>query len=141
MEIAHTIGGLSHDPTHKVGCVIVKDRLIISTGYNGCPSGTPPNTRDSNGKTYDSVIHAEMNAILHAHQSIKGATAYTTLSPCMKCAIHLYQAGIETIYYSDTHDNKPDNAKARVWLNLHGVNIKELKYADTNRLSKREDKN
>ena len=104
IRAARVISELSHDPHTKVGCVLVKDRYIIAQGYNGTPSGYDSSTKDRFGKTLPTVIHAEMNAILHAArttQSLVGAVAYTTLHPCIKCSIHMYQAGISEIIYCD----------------------------------------
>ena len=114
MKTARAIAGLSHDKT-KVGCVLVKDKHIISTGYNGTPKGTDNETRCSNGNTLDTVIHAEMNAVLWAKQSLEGAICYTTFYPCKRCAIYLYQAGIKEIVYSDSNNNADQDAAAR-WI-------------------------
>jgi dCMP deaminase len=72
----------------KVGALIVKDRMIISDGYNGTPSGAENCCEDEEGKTHWYVLHAEANAILKlaaSTQSAKGATLYLTLSPCKEC--------------------------------------------------------
>ena len=108
MRIAEAVAQLSHDPDTKVGCVLVKDNYIISTGYNGTPRGTDNTTKDINGKTLPTVIHAEMNALITAARSTIStvdAEAYTTLFPCLNCSIHLYQAGITKVYYKDTKEN------------------------------------
>ena len=106
MKTAQAIAELSHDPHTKVGCVLVKDNFVIATGYNGTPRGTDNTTKDINGKTLPTVIHAEMNAISQAARSTVStvdAVAYTTMHPCFNCAIHLYQAGIRKVYYKDTN--------------------------------------
>ena len=104
MKTAEAYAQLSHDPHTKVGCVLVKDNFVIATGYNGTPRGTDNTTKDINGKTLPTVIHAEMNAISQAARSTIStvdAVAYTTMHPCFNCAIHLYQAGIRKVYYKD----------------------------------------
>ena len=106
MKTAEAYAQLSHDPHTKVGCVLVKDNFVIATGYNGTPRGTSNITKDKNGKTLPTVIHAEMNAISQAARSTIStidAVAYTTMHPCFNCAIHLYQAGITKVYYKDTN--------------------------------------
>ena len=115
MKTAQAIAELSHDPDTKVGCVLVKDKYIISTGYNGTPKGTDNQMKCANGNTLDTVIHAEMNAVLHAKESLQGAIAYTTFYPCKRCAIYLYQAGIKEIVYSDSNNTADQDAAAR-WI-------------------------
>lgn len=108
MKIAEATAQLSHDPITKVGCVLVKDNHIISSGYNGTPKGMSNKMKDSSGETLPTVIHAELNAILHAARSpisTVGAVAYTTLFPCFRCSIHLYQAGIKKVIYKDIKVN------------------------------------
>ena len=121
MGMAECIALASHDPKWQVGCVIVKDRHVISEGYNGTPRGTDPYTRDVNDKTLPTVIHAEMNALLHAKENLHGATAYCTLSPCLKCAIHLYQAGIKKVIYKEFHGNKMECYEAHEFFEKVGV--------------------
>lgn len=115
MKIARIISSWSNDPDTKVGCIIVKDNYIIAQGYNGTPRGTDNEMKSANGSTLDTVIHAEMNAILHAKESVRGATCYTTFYPCKRCAIHLYQAGITEIVYSDSNATPTQDAAAR-WI-------------------------
>ena len=86
----------------KVGAIIVKDRTIISDGYNGTPSGFDNCCEDENGDTHWYVLHAEANAILKlasSTQSAKGATLYITLSPCKECSKLIVQSGITKVYY------------------------------------------
>ncbi len=94
---------LSHCTRKKVGAIIVKDRMIISDGYNGTPTGFENPCEDEEGYTKWYVLHAEANAILkvaNSTQSCKGATLYITLSPCKQCSKLIHQAGIETVVYS-----------------------------------------
>ena len=103
MKMAQTWGELSHCERKKVGALIVKDRMIISDGYNGTPSGFENECEDENHYTKWYVLHAEANAILKvaaSTQSCLGATLYITLSPCRECSKLIYQAGIIRVVYS-----------------------------------------
>jgi dCMP deaminase len=98
----------SHCKRNKVGCLIVKDRQIISDGYNGTPSGFSNKCEDCNNNTLPTVLHAEANAITKiakSTNSAEGATLYVTLSPCFDCAKLIIQAGIKRIVYSETYRN------------------------------------
>jgi dCMP deaminase len=93
---------LSHCTRKKVGALIVKDRMIISDGYNGTPTGFENPCEDEENYTKWYVLHAEANAILKvasSTQSCKGATLYLTLSPCRECSKLVYQAGIKRLVY------------------------------------------
>lgn len=99
---------LSYCERKQVGALIVKDRMIISDGYNGTPSGSENCCEDETGKTYWYVLHAEANAILKlagSTQSAKGATLYLTLSPCKDCSKLILQAGIERVVYVNTYSD------------------------------------
>ena len=103
MKMAETWGELSHCKRKKVGALIVKDRMIISDGYNGTPSGFENECEDENYYTKWYVLHAEANAILKvaaSAQSCEGATLYITLSPCRECSKLIHQAGIKRVVYS-----------------------------------------
>jgi len=129
MKMAEAQASLSYDK-RKVGCILVKDNFVIAGGYNGTPRGTDNDTRNANDTTKETVIHAEMNALIQAarsNQSTIGAKAYTTFSPCLKCAIHLYQAGITEIYYKDSNGSADQDA-ANMWIN-NTPNIKLRKVA------------
>jgi len=102
LRIAHEWGKLSHCERKKVGAVIVKDRMIISDGFNGTPTGFENPCEDEEGYTKWYVLHAEANAIskvASSTQSCKGATLYITLSPCKECSKLIHQAGIKRIVY------------------------------------------
>ena len=100
---------LSYCKRRKVGAIIVKDRMIISDGYNGTPSGFENNCEDEDGKTSWFVLHAEANAILKiagSTQSCNGATLYITMSPCKECSKLILQSGISrVVYMQDYSDN------------------------------------
>ena len=86
----------------KVGALIVKNKMIISDGFNGTPSGFDNTCEDENNVTNPYVLHAEANAITkiaRTHNSSDGATLYVTASPCLECAKLIIQAGIKRVVY------------------------------------------
>ena len=102
LRIATEWGLLSYCQRKKVGAIIVKDRMIISDGYNGTPSGFENCCEDEDGLTRWDVLHAEANAILkvaRSTQSCEGATLYITLSPCKECSKLIHQSGIKRVVY------------------------------------------
>lgn len=103
LKMAKEWGKLSHCKRKQVGALIVKDRMIISDGYNGTPTGFENCCEDDEGLTKWEVLHAEANAILKvaaSTQSAKGATLYVTLSPCKDCSKLIHQSGIKRVVYS-----------------------------------------
>lgn len=93
---------LSHCKRKQVGSLIVKDRMIISDGYNGTPTGFENTCEDEDNYTKWYVLHAEANAILKVASSThgcKGATLYLTLSPCKECSKLIHQAGIKRVVF------------------------------------------
>ncbi len=109
LRIAREWSKLSHCKRKKVGALIVKDRMIISDGYNGTPTGFENYCEDEEGYTKWYVLHAEANAILKvasSTQSCLGATLYITMSPCKECSKLIHQAGITRLVYQiDYKDN------------------------------------
>lgn len=104
MDIAVRISQMSYDEQTKVGCIIVDDKNIISYGYNGTPSGLCNKTRDKQGITLPSVIHAEANAVAKCNiTKSNNLTAYCTLSPCYSCANLLLQFGVTRVVYKDVY--------------------------------------
>jgi dCMP deaminase len=90
----------------QVGALIVKDKMIISDGYNGTPSGFENICEDETGHTKPYVLHAEANAITKvakSHNNCEGATLYITASPCMECSKLIIQAGIKRVVYCDDY--------------------------------------
>lgn len=88
----------------KVGALIVKEKMIISDGYNGTPSGFENCCEDPEGRTYPYVLHAEANAITkvaRSNNSSDGATLYVTSSPCLECSKLIIQAGIKRVVFSE----------------------------------------
>ena len=106
LSMAKRWSELSHCTRKKVGALIVKDRMIISDGYNGTPTGFENPCEDEENYTKWYVLHAEANAILKvagSTQSCKGATLYLTLSPCRECSKLVYQAGIKRLVYDKAY--------------------------------------
>ena len=106
LEMALIWAKNSYCVRRQVGALLVKDRMIISDGYNGTPSGFENICEDESGKTKPYVLHAEANAITKVAQSnnsSQGATLYVTSSPCMECAKLIIQAGIKRVVYCDSY--------------------------------------
>jgi len=103
LKMASEWAKLSHCKRKQVGALIVKDKMIISDGYNGTPTGFDNCCENEEGNTKWHVLHAEANAILKvasSTQSCNGATLYITLSPCKECSKLIHQAGIKRLVYS-----------------------------------------
>lgn len=96
----------SYCTRRKVGALVVKDKMIISDGYNGTPSGFENVCEDENGITKSYVLHAEANAITKLARSSNnsdGATLYVTASPCIECAKLIIQSGIRRVVYGEKY--------------------------------------
>ena len=96
----------SYCKRRQVGALLVKDRMIISDGYNGTPSGFENVCEDEDGVTKPYVLHAEANAITKVAKSgnsSQDATLYVTASPCLECAKLIIQAGIRRVVYRDEY--------------------------------------
>ena len=96
----------SYCKRRQVGAIIVKDKMIISDGYNGTPAGFENICEDENGLTKSYVLHAEANAITKIARSgnnSDGATLYVTSSPCIECAKLIIQSGIKRVVYSEEY--------------------------------------
>lgn len=106
MNVAKLTSNLSYCSRAKVGAIIVKNDSIVSIGYNGTLPGNDNICEDINNVTKSSVIHAEMNAILKiakSNESSLGSSMFCTVSPCVNCAIHIIQSGINEVYYSELY--------------------------------------
>ena len=107
LEIAEKISELSHANKKKVGCILVKNGVIISDGYNGTPTGYENQCEDCNGNTKWYTLHSEANAITKLVRtggiSADNSTLYTTLSPCKECAKLILQSGISTVIYKEQY--------------------------------------
>jgi dCMP deaminase len=127
IEMAHVWAKNSYCERRKVGALIVKDRMIISDGYNGTPSGFENVCEDEAGITKPYVLHAEANAITKvakSNNSSEGATLYITDSPCMECAKLIIQAGISRVVYS----NKYRITDGLDLLRRAGVIVEQIEY-------------
>ena len=109
MKMALEWAKLSYCKRKQVGALIVKNKMIISDGYNGTPSGFDNCCEDEEGNTYWYVLHAEANAILKiagSNHNCSGGTLYLTVSPCKECSKLVHQAGIKRlVYLSKYKDN------------------------------------
>lgn len=106
IEMASVWAKNSYCKRRQVGALIVKDRMIISDGYNGTPSGFENVCEDESGATKPYVLHAEANAITKVAKSGNssyGSTLYVTASPCVECAKLIIQAGIKRVVYRDEY--------------------------------------
>lgn len=122
LKMAKEWAKLSYCQRKQVGALVVKDRMIISDGYNGTPSGFENQCEDEDGNTHWYVLHAEANAILKlagSTQSAKGATLYLTLSPCKECSKLVLQSGITRLVYL----NKYSDDVGIPFLENHGIEV------------------
>ncbi len=106
IEMASIWAKNSYCKRRQVGALIVKERMIISDGYNGTPSGFENICEDETGATKPYVLHAEANAIskiAKSGNSSEGSTMYVTASPCLECAKLIIQAGIKRVVYKDEY--------------------------------------
>ena len=130
LKMAKEWAKLSYCKRKQVGALIVKDKMIISDGYNGTPTGFENVCEDEENYTKWYVLHAEANAILKvasSTQSCQGATLYITMSPCKECSKLIHQSGIKRLVYADAYKDDAGLkflAKAGVEL----VHIKENEF-------------
>ena len=106
LRMAHIWAENSYCKRRKVGALVVKDKMIISDGYNGTPSGFENVCEDDNNLTKPYVLHAEANAITKLARSSNnsdGSTLYVTASPCIECAKLIIQAGIRRVVYGEKY--------------------------------------
>ena len=128
MEIALVWAKNSKAKRSKVGCIIVKDNMIISDGYNGMPSGFDNTCEvevDGECTTRLEVIHAEANALCKlakSTQSSEGAILFTTMAPCYECAKLIIQSGIKLVYYFESYRD----TEGRELLEKAGIQTKLL---------------
>ena len=117
---------LSYCERKQVGALIVKDRMIISDGFNGTPTGFENPCEDKAGDTKWYVLHAEANAILKvaaSTQSCKDSTLYITLSPCKECSKLIHQSGIKRVVYANAYKDET----GLEFLEKAGVELTHLK--------------
>jgi dCMP deaminase len=106
MRMARIWAENSYCERRKVGALLVKNKMIISDGYNGTPSGFENKCEDENNVSKSYVLHAEANAITkvaRSHNSSDGATLYVTASPCIECSKLIIQSGIKRVIYGEEY--------------------------------------
>lgn len=134
MGVAELAAKRSKDPKTRVGAVLVRNNRIISTGYNGMPytkkldndqvySWSKNEEAKLNKHSY--VVHAELNAILNARQSVEGCTLYCTLLPCNECAKAIVQSGIKSVYYLDQKDKDIYDISLIMMVNA-GITVRKM---------------
>jgi dCMP deaminase len=129
LRIAREWSKLSYCKRKQVGAIIVKDKMIISDGYNGTPSGFENICEDEEGTTKWYVLHAEANAIskvAKSTQSCEGATLYITLSPCKDCSKLIHQSGIKRLVYYE----KYKDCSSLEFLEKAGVEVVQMASID-----------
>ncbi|MBO4905588.1 MAG: dCMP deaminase family protein [Bacteroidaceae bacterium] len=121
----------SYCDRRKVGALVVKDKMIISDGYNGTPSGFENVCEDEHGVTKPYVLHAEANAITKIARSgnnSEGATLYVTDSPCIECSKLIIQAGIKRVVYArDYRLSDGIDLLRRAGINVEQISIENTK--------------
>ena len=134
MGIAMLAAKRSKDPNTQVGaCIVTRDNIIISTGYNGMPKGCSddeyPWEREGQDTKYPYVVHAELNAILNANgRDLRGSRLYVALFPCNECAKAIIQSGVaEVLYLSDKYANTPTTLASKRMLEAAGVKYTQLR--------------
>lgn len=129
LRMAREWSKLSYCKRKQVGALIVKDKMIISDGYNGTPTGFENICEDDEGYTKWYVLHAEANAILKvasSTQSCQGATLYITMSPCKECSKLVHQSGITRVVY--LYEYKDNSGIS--FLERAGVEIEHIENID-----------
>ena len=133
MGIAILAARRSKDPNTQVGaCIVSKDNIIISTGYNGMPKGCSddeyPWDRTGEETKYPYVVHAELNAILNASgRDLRDSRIYVALFPCNECAKAIIQSGIrEIVYLSDKYKDSMSTLASKRMLDSAGVTYTQL---------------
>lgn len=133
MGVALLAAKRSKDPNTQVGaCIVSRDNIILSTGYNGFPKGCSddifPWDREGSDTKYPFVVHAELNAILNSNgKSLKGAKIYVDLFPCNECAKAIIQSGIsEVLYLYDKYADAPATIASKRMLDSAGVKYTHL---------------
>ena len=133
MGIALLAAHRSKDPSTQVGaCIVSRDNIILSTGYNGMPTGCSddeyPWAREGTDTKYPYVVHAELNAILNSGgRDLKNSRIYVALFPCNECSKAIIQSGIkEVIYLSDKYASTPATLASKRMLKSAGITVRQL---------------
>jgi dCMP deaminase len=127
LEMASVWSKNSYCKRRRVGALIVKDKMIISDGFNGTPEGFENECEDENNITKAYVLHAEANAITKVAKSgnnSMGATLYVTTSPCIECSKLIIQSGIKRVVYLNKYHNT-DGLALLERANIEVVNLSE----------------
>ena len=134
MGIALLAARRSKDPSTQVGaCIVSRDNIIISTGYNGMPKGCSdddfPWDREGDDTKCPYVVHAELNAVLNANgRDLRGSRIYVALFPCNECAKAIIQSGVEeVIYLSDKYGDSMSSLASKRMLDAAGVKYTAMK--------------
>jgi dCMP deaminase len=128
VKIIQALGENTKCTRKEVGAILVKGDRIISTGYNGLPSGSDDSVCKKNCKGCSLTVHAEMNAILFAAKSgvsTLGSDLYVTYSPCLNCAKHIINAGIKNVYFLEMYE-KPEGVKSINLLAAYCDNVYQI---------------
>lgn len=101
LEMANLVSSWSKDPSSKVGCVIAKEKFIVSVGFNGFPVGTDDHQQlyENKEEKYPRIVHAELNAILSSREDLTGSSLYCTHFPCSSCAGAIIQKHIQIVVF------------------------------------------
>ena len=131
MAIAEIAASMSKDPSTKVGAIIVRDKRILATGFNGFLNTFPDTAHNwERPQKYTYVVHAEMNAIVGAAKigtRLLGASLYSTFFPCDNCCKHIVQAGIAEVVYNPLRPERLEHHEAgRDILRLSGVMVRPV---------------
>ena len=135
MEFAKHSASKSKDPKTKVGAVLVKDRKILSVGFNGAPRSFPDELvpKEEGHKLIDQkntfMCHAELNSILNygGHmKDLKNSTIYVTISPCSKCSIALAQIGVKNVIFLEEYHREEETEASKYILDKCGINYKKF---------------
>ena len=133
MGVALLAAKRSKDPSTQVGaCIVDTNNVILTTGYNGFPTGCSddefPWNREGEVTKYPFVVHAELNAILNASgKSLRNSTLYVALFPCNECAKAIIQAGVsEVVYLSDKYADTPATQASKMMLRAAGVRLRNF---------------
>lgn len=134
LKMAMEWAKLSYCQRKQVGALIVKDRMIISDGYNGTPSGFENVCETDLGDTKWYVLHAEANAILkvaRSTQSTEGATLYLTLSPCKDCCKLIHQSGIKRVVFINKYkDTEGIDFLVKAGVQVDHIPLESLNHID-----------
>lgn len=139
MDLARILGDNSKCCRAKVGAVLVRDNRIVSTGYNGKPSGWDDSTCSNECNGCKETIHAEINTIIFAAKngmSTKDCALYVTHSPCQSCCLAIIQAGIKVVFFEELYVSKSSDGEEGIEM-LKAAGIKVFKYEKDNYLMRR----